>query len=114
MPRPPKNSSARNAVRDGAVTVLTRREFCEFVGLVSLGARNFLTKPLDLPIGCQTWSVRDLIAKDFPGALQQLKMAGFEAIELCSPVGSSDSGFAGLAKYKPAELRAMLSDVGLS
>ena len=73
-----------------------------------------MTTPLDLPIGCQTWSVRDLIAKDFPGALHQLKTAGFEAIELCSPVGYSDSGFAGLAKYKPAELRAMLSDAGLS
>ena len=103
------------------MTALTRREFCEavaqqaaFAGLFSLGARDFLAKPLDLPIGCQTWSVRDLIAKDFPGALQQLKTAGFEAIELCSPVGYSDSGFAGLAKYKPAELRAMLSDVGLS
>lgn len=103
------------------MTALTRREFCEtvaqqaaFAGLFSLGAREFLAKPLDLPIGCQTWSVRDLIAKDFPSALQQLKTAGFEAIELCSPVGYSDSGFAGLAKYKPAELRAMLSDVGLS
>src|SRR5499426_1901772 len=103
------------------MTALSRREFCEtvaqqaaFAGLFSLGAREFLANPLDLPIGCQTWSVRDLIAKDFPGALRQLKTAGFEAIELCSPVGYSDSGFAGLAQYKPAELRAMLSDVGLS
>ena len=52
------------------MTALTRREFCEtvarqaaFAGLFSLGEREFLAKPLDLPIGCQTWSVRDLIAK---------------------------------------------------
>ena len=103
------------------MTALTRREFCEtvaqqaaFAGLFPLGAGDFVAKPLDLPIGCQPGWVRDLIAKDFPGARRQLKTAGFEAIELCSPVGYSDSGFAGLAKYKPAELRAMLSDAGLS
>jgi sugar phosphate isomerase/epimerase len=70
--------------------------------------------PLGLPIGCQTWPVRDLIAKDFPGTIKQLAAAGFQTIELCSPIGYSDSGFAGLAKYKGAELRKILSDSGIS
>jgi sugar phosphate isomerase/epimerase len=34
-------------------------------------------------------------------------------IELCSPVGYADSGFAGLAKYKGSELRKILSDAGV-
>jgi sugar phosphate isomerase/epimerase len=67
-----------------------------------------------MPIGCQTWPVRDMIAKDFRGTLKQLADAGFQTIELCSPVGYADSGFAGLAKYKGAELRTILSDAGLS
>jgi len=70
--------------------------------------------PLGLPIGCQTWPVRDMIAKDFPGTIKQLSAAGFQTIELCSPVGYSDSGFAGLAKYKGAELRKILNDAGVS
>lgn len=70
--------------------------------------------PLGLPIGCQTWPVRDLIAKDFPGTLKTLADAGFQSIELCSPVGYDDSGFAGLAKYKPAELRRVINDAGLT
>ena len=56
--------------------------------------------PLGMPIGCQTWPVRDMIAKDFPGTLKQLAAAGFQSIELCSPVGYADEGFGGLAKYK--------------
>jgi sugar phosphate isomerase/epimerase len=54
-----------------------------------------------------------MIAKDFPGTIRQLTAAGFEAIELCSPVGYADSGFGGLAKYKGAELRRMLADLGV-
>jgi len=70
--------------------------------------------PLGLPIGCQTWPVRKMIAKDFPGTLKTLADAGFQSIELCSPVGYSDSGFGGLAKYSGAELKKILSDNGLT
>jgi sugar phosphate isomerase/epimerase len=55
-----------------------------------------------------------MIAKDFPGTLQMLRTAGFRAIELCSPVGYSDSGFAGLAKYSGSELRKIINDAGLT
>lgn len=70
--------------------------------------------PLELPIGCQTWPVRAMIAKDFHGTLGELAAAGFQTIELCSPVGYADSGFAGLGKYTGAELRGILRDAGLT
>ena len=70
--------------------------------------------PLGLPIGCQTWPVRQMIAKDFPGTIKQLAAAGFQSIELCSPVGYADSGFGGLAKYNGAELRKILTDAGVT
>ncbi|MBV9156415.1 MAG: sugar phosphate isomerase/epimerase [Acidobacteriaceae bacterium] len=54
-----------------------------------------------------------MIARDFPGTLKQLADAGFEQIELCSPVGYADAGFAGLAKYKGAEIRKILGDLNL-
>ncbi|HWE86017.1 MAG TPA: TIM barrel protein [Terracidiphilus sp.] len=94
----------------------SRRDFlktasaCAIVG----AARLAHAQPLGLPIGCQTWPVRSLIAKDFPGTLKQLASSGFQSIELCSPVGYADSGFAGLAKYKGAELRAILHAAGLT
>jgi sugar phosphate isomerase/epimerase len=70
--------------------------------------------PLGMPIGCQTWPVRAMIAKDFPGTIKVLADAGFQTIELCSPFGYSDSGFASLAKYKGSELRGILAHAGVS
>jgi len=100
--------------------VVSRREFllgaatgAAGAGVLSTGARELRGNPLGMPIGCQTYPVRNMIAKDFPGTIKQLAEAGFQTIELCSPVGYADSGFAGLAKYKGAELRRMLGDLGV-
>jgi sugar phosphate isomerase/epimerase len=100
---------------------LSRREFLKNAA-TSAAAASFLSasalelraNPLGLPIGCQTWPVREMIAKDFPGTIKQLATAGFQTIELCSPVGYADSGFAGLAKYSATELRKILGDAGVA
>ena len=83
-------------------------------GLLSSGVLELQANPLGLPIGCQTWPVREQIAKDFPATLKQLASAGFQNIEMCSPVGYDDSGFGGLAKYKGSELRKIINDQGLA
>jgi sugar phosphate isomerase/epimerase len=70
--------------------------------------------PLGLPIGCQTWPVRQMITKDFPGTIKLLADAGFQSIELCSPLGYAEYGFGGLSKYTGAEVRKILSDRGLT
>ena len=100
---------------------LSRREFLKnaatsaaAAGFLSAGALDLRANPLDMPIGCQTWPVREMIAKDFPGTIQQLAAAGFQTIELCSPVGYAEHGFGGLAKYSGAELRKILSDAGVT
>ncbi|MGH9344637.1 MAG: sugar phosphate isomerase/epimerase, partial [Terriglobia bacterium] len=64
-------------------------------GLLSAGAFSLRANPLGLPIGCQTWPVRAMIAKDFAGTIKMLATCGFQSIELCSPVGYADVGFAG-------------------
>src|ERR1051326_6949249 len=94
-------------------TFLQSAAYATAAGFFS-GALKLRANPLDMPIGCQTWPVRDMIAKDFPGTIKQLSAAGFQSIELCSPVGYADSGFAGLAKYSGAELRKIINDAGLS
>ena len=101
--------------------VVSRREFLKdaatcaaAAGFVSAGALKLHANPLGMPIGCQTWPVRKMIAEDFPGTVKVLAQAGFQAIELCSPVGYNDSGFEGLAKYSGAELRRILGDAGLT
>src|SRR6516162_1119978 len=103
------------------MSAITRREFCTTattsaaaVGLLSSGALKLHANPLGLPIGCQTWAVRDMIAKDFPATLKMLADTGFQSIELCSPVGYTEFGFGALAKYKGAELKKIINDAGLT
>ena len=103
------------------MSAISRREFLKdaakgaaAAGFVSAGARELRANPLGMPIGCQTWPVRAMIAEDFPGTIKRLAEAGFQTIELCSPVGYADSGFAGLGKYTGTELRRILGDAGVS
>jgi len=101
--------------------VLSRREFVKQAGasvalaqFMLCGEKMLHADPLGLPIGCQTWPVRSMIAKDFPGTLKQLAAAGFQSIEMCSPVGYADSGFGGLRNYSGKELRGIIQDAGLT
>ena len=75
------------------------------------GTQYLSADPLGLPIGCQTYPVRKSISADFAGTMKGLRAAGFSQIELCSPYGYDD--FSSLQKYKPQELRRILSDWGL-
>ena len=81
---------------------ISRRDFVKTTaaaatGLVLATGVDLQASALGLPIGCQTWPVRDMIGKDFPGTIKTLAQAGFQTVELCSPVGYDDSGFAALA-----------------
>src|SRR5262245_41340265 len=101
------------------MSAMSRRAFVKgtavaAAGFISVGGSELMGNPLGMPIGCQTWPVRQMIAKDFPGTIQQLAAAGFQSIELCSPVGYADNDFSGLAKYSGAELRKLLADAGVS
>src|SRR6267378_1338210 len=100
---------------------ISRREFLKYsathaaaAGFLSVGVMELRANPLGMPVGCQTWPVREMIAKDFAGTIKQLAEAGFQTIELCSPVGYADSGFAGLSKYTGTELRRILGDAGVT
>jgi sugar phosphate isomerase/epimerase len=100
---------------------MSRRQFLKTtavstaaIGLLGANELQLHADPLGLPIGCQTWPVRQMIAKDFPSTLKQLSSAGFKSIEMCSPVGYSDSGFGGLSKYSGHDLRRIINDAGLT
>jgi sugar phosphate isomerase/epimerase len=103
------------------MSAISRREFIKnaatqaaAAGFLAAGAMELRANPLGMPIGCQTWPVRATIAQDFPGTIKQLANAGFQTIELCSPVGYAEYGFGGLAKYSAKELRRILGDAGVT
>src|SRR6202795_1280914 len=106
--------------RETPMPAISRREFLKYSATtaaaagLSAWALELRASPLGMPIGCQAWPVREMIAKDFPGTIKQLAEAGFQTIELCSPVGYADSGFAGIGKYTGTELRRILGDAGVT
>lgn len=67
-----------------------------------------------MPIGFQSWSVRDMLSKDFPGTLKTMSGQGYQLIEMCSPKGYVDSGFGSLVDMKTSEMRRIITDAGLS
>ncbi len=61
------------------------------------------TGPLGRPIGLQLYTVREDAAKDLPGTLKTIAAIGYREVEL-----------AGLPPVKAADLRKMLTDLGLT
>jgi sugar phosphate isomerase/epimerase len=103
---------------------LSRRKFLEKSAL-GLGSAvvasyvplnlNFESMPahIGMPIGFQSWIVREKIGNDFPGTLKMVADMGYKSIEMCSPVGYEELGFGSLKKYKPKELKKIINDAGL-
>jgi sugar phosphate isomerase/epimerase len=85
-------------------------------GLAAAGAAQLpklRATPLGLPIGCQTWPVRQTIGTDFEGTLGRLAAMGYQNIEMCSPPDYKDLGFGPLAAMPVAEMRRKIQAAGL-
>jgi len=72
-----------------------------------------LSKYSNIPIGFQSWSVKEQIGKDFPGTLKMMAGLGYQLMELCSPPGYATLGFGSLVNMKAAELKKIINDSGL-
>jgi len=65
-------------------------------------------------IGFQVYPVRDKLVKDFSGTLKMMANLGYQHVEMCSPSGYAEDGFAPLQNMKGAEMRRIITDSGLS
>ena len=68
----------------------------------------------DMPIGFQTFPIRNILAKDFPGTLKMMAGQGYKLVEMCSPAGYADIGFGPLVNMKTSDMRSIINDAGLS
>lgn len=63
----------------------SRRSFLKASGTLAaaacVGSNRLLSAPLQMPIGLQLYSVRNLLPKDFDGTLHQLAAAGYKEVE---------------------------------
>jgi len=96
-----------------------RREFMKTS--VVLGAAAMLhtgcSKPQQIKtvksFGFQAWTIREKINADLAGTCKMMADWGYQEIEMCSPLGYSDAGFAPLNEYTGTELRTIIEDAGL-
>ena len=58
---------------------------------------------MKFPIALQLYSIRDVMEKDFEDGLRQVKKYGYDGVE-----------FAGMHGNKPAEIKKLLQDIGLT
>ena len=93
---------------------ISRREFLygSAVG-VAAASLNLRANPLGMPIGCQTYPLRETIGTDFEGTLQKIASGGFKMIEMCSPPGYEKAGFGPLVSMKAADMRRKIQSAGL-
>lgn len=68
---------------------------------------------LKMPLGFQAWTIREMLAKDFPGTLKIMHDMGYRSIEMCSPTGYAMAGFGPLTKYSASEMKKIINDAGL-
>ncbi|HLY70019.1 MAG TPA: hypothetical protein VKR53_09830, partial [Puia sp.] len=80
---------------------------------VNLFAKEY-SKFLDIPLGFQTFPIRDMLGKDFPGTLKTMAGFGYKLTEMCSPAGYAQIGFGFLKDTKPADIRKTINDAGLN
>jgi sugar phosphate isomerase/epimerase len=86
----------------------SRRDFLKTSSAVALGvvatqSRMLHASPFGLPVGLQLFSVRDVAAKDFNGALAMVASLGYQEVEA-----------AGFFDHSAAEVKKALKDNGLT
>jgi sugar phosphate isomerase/epimerase len=102
---------------------LNRRDFIA-QSTIGFGAMlAFSQLPLDLlangtakykhPVGFQTYPIRDMLSKDFPGTLKLMAGMGYQTLEMCYPAGYANAGFGAFVGIKPEEIRRTINDAGL-
>ena len=67
----------------------------------------------DLSFGFQVWTIREKIIEDFASTLKEMAGMGYSEVEMCSPLGYSDSGFEPLHKMTGSEMKKIIEDSGL-
>jgi sugar phosphate isomerase/epimerase len=71
-------------------------------------------RAINIPIGFQSFTIRDMLGKDFAGTLKMMTNFGYQLVEMCSPAGYADMGFGFLVNMKTADIKNIINDAGLT
>ena len=68
----------------------------------------------NMPLGFQSWTVKDKLGANFAGTLKTMADMGYNMIEMCSPKGYAQIGFGAFSKMKASEIKKIINDAGLT
>jgi len=71
-------------------------------------------KKVDMPLGFQSWTIKDKLSSDFAGTLKMMADLGYKQIEMCSPKGYEQIGFGAFTKMKTSDIRKTIEDAGMT
>jgi sugar phosphate isomerase/epimerase len=106
-----------------AMSKISRRYFLHQGGIAAGAAVALSSLPKSMfaqssvagiPLGFQSWSVKDDLARDFAGTLKNIAAQGYKLIEMCSPKGYVNAGFGPMAAMKTSDIRSTIEGAGLS
>jgi sugar phosphate isomerase/epimerase len=72
------------------------------------------SEAVNIPVGFQSWTIREMLSKDFSGTLKMMKTLGYQIVEMCSPKGYEKAGFAAFVNMKSTDMKGIIHDAGLS
>jgi sugar phosphate isomerase/epimerase len=75
---------------------------------------NASNRFINIPLGFQSFTIRNMLSKDFAGTLKTMAGMGYKLIEMCSPKGYAGIGFGSFANMKTADIKNIINDAGLS
>jgi hypothetical protein len=64
----------------------------------------------DIALGFQTFPIRDMLGKDFPGTLKTMAGMGYKLVEMCFPKTYEKIGFGPLAQLKASDIKKTIID----
>ncbi len=80
-------------------------------GKFPVNESSLMPKKVNMPLGFQIWTVREMLLKDFPGTLKMIAGMGYKSVEMCSPPGY---GFKQLMTITAKEMKQIINDAGLA
>lgn len=104
------------------MNTINRRKFITNASLTFGGALALSALPKELlaaasaakiPVGFQTYPIRNELATDFMGTLKMMQAQGYKVMEMCYPKGYANAGFGPLVNMKTTDMRQQIADAGL-
>ncbi|MGW8316469.1 MAG: sugar phosphate isomerase/epimerase family protein [Bacteroidales bacterium] len=106
-------TSRRRFIRAGSAAVAGTLAMSALPYPLKASAPGTVSEKRNKSFGFQVWTIREELNRDFAATLRKMAALGYSEVEMCSPLGYSDSGFEPLNHMSGTEMRKIVEGEGL-